>query len=385
MSDGGLTLDLSAMSAVTVDPEARTARVGGGALLMDVAEAATPHALTMPFGHVSHTGIGGLTLGGGVGWVMRRYGLAIDSVRSVRLVTADGEIVNASESENPDLFWALRGGGGNFGVVTEFEFDLHPLGPDVLAGMVLHRLEDAGEVLRFTREYMHEAPDGVTLFETFMTVPPEEPFPEELRGKPALGLGVAYAGPVDEGEQVLRPLRSFGRPALDAVEPMPVVGLQTMLDPTAPHGMHNYNKSHFLSELPDAAIDRMVELHEGVPSPMSLIINSRLGGAIGRVPHDATAFGHRDAYRQVWIVSSWWEDDADEQIAWCRDVFDAMTPHSTGGVYVNALGNEGSSRVRASYEDAAWQRLVAAKHRWDPENVFRLNQNIPPSDNRAEA
>ena len=190
MSDGGLTVDLSAMSAVSVDPVAATARVGGGALLNDVGEAAAPHALTMPFGHISHTGVGGLTLGGGIGWVMRRYGLAIDSLRSVELVTAEGEVVRASEAENPDLFWALRGGGGNFGVVTEFEFDLHPFGPEALAGMIVYRLEDAPEAVRFCRDFMETAPDALTVFETFMTVPPQAPFPPELQGRPALALGI---------------------------------------------------------------------------------------------------------------------------------------------------------------------------------------------------
>jgi FAD/FMN-containing dehydrogenase len=379
MSEGGLTLDLSAMNVVSVDPTNATARVGGGALLNDVGEAAAPHALTMPFGHVSHTGVGGLTLGGGIGWVMRRYGLAIDSLRSAELVTADGEVVTASEEENPDLFWALRGGGGNFGVVTEFEFDLHPFGPEALGGLILHPLEGAAEALRFSRDFMETAPDALTVFETLMTVPPGDPFPAELQGRPALGLGAVYAGPVAEGERVLRPLRELGRPALDAIAPMPAVAIQQMLDPTAPHGMRNYNKAHWLEELPDAAIDEQVRRHAEVPSPMSLIINARVGGAVERIPREATAFGHRDAKRQMWVVSSWWEGDDDEQIAWCRGVFDAMTPYSSGGVYVNALGDEGADRVRASYADDIWLRLVAAKDRWDPDNIFHLNSNIPPS------
>jgi FAD/FMN-containing dehydrogenase len=384
MAEAGVTIDLSLLNSVTVDPHARVARVGGGALLNDVAEAASPHALAMPFGHISHTGIGGFTLGGGIGWVMRRYGLAIDSLRRARLVTASGEIHTASADENIDLFWALRGGGGNFGVVTEFEFDLHPLGPQVLAGLVLHRLEDAAEVFRFSREYMEEAPDGLTVFETFMSVPPEEPFPTALHGRPAFGLGVAYAGPVEEGERVLRPLREFGSPALDIVAPMSPIGLQQMLDPTAPHGMRDYNKAHWLRELPDSAIDEQVRLHAEVPSPMSLIINARMGGAIERVSPEETAFGHRDANRLVWVVSAYWEGDDDEQVDWCRTVFDAMTPHS-GGVYVNALGDEGEERVRNSYADEVWNRLVAVKSRWDPDNVFHLNQNIPPSRGGSKA
>ena len=380
MSEGGLTLDLSAMNAVSVDPATATARVGGGALLNDVGEAAAPHALTMPFGHVSHTGVGGLTLGGGIGWVMRRYGLAIDSLRSAQLVTAEGKVARASEEENPDLFWALRGGGGNFGVVTEFEFDLHPFGPEALAGMILYRLEDAPDALRFSRDFMEAAPDALAVFETFMTVPPEAPFPAELQGRPAFALGIAYAGPIEEGERVLRPLREFGRPALDAVGAMPALAIQQMLDPTAPHGMRNYNRSHWLAELPDAAIDEQVNRHAEVPSPMSLIINGRMGGAVERVPLEATAFGHRHAKRLLLAVSAWWEGDNDEQIEWCQGVFDAMTPYSTGGVYVNFVEDEGEKRLRAGYADDIWRRLVAAKERWDPDNVFHLNPNIPPSN-----
>jgi FAD/FMN-containing dehydrogenase len=379
MSDGGMTIDLSALNRVAVDPPARRARVGGGALLTDVASAAAPVGLAFPFGHVSHTGVGGLTLGGGIGWIMRKHGLAVDSLHAAELVTAEGAVVRASESENPELFWALRGGGGNFGVVTEFEFELHPFGPEALAGMVLHPLENAGAALRFSRDFMDEAPAELTVFETFTSVPPQEPFPVALRGKPALALGMVYAGAIADALAAVEPLRRFGPPALDLLAPMPYVAVQTMLDPTAPHGMRNYNKAHWLGHLPDTAIDDLVERHATVPSPMSLIINARMGGAIEDVPANATAFAHRDAYRLLWAISAWWEGEDDEHIEWCRGVFDAMSPHSTGGVYVNTLGDEGSDRVRASYGEATWRRLVAVKARWDPDNVFHLNQNIAPA------
>jgi FAD/FMN-containing dehydrogenase len=385
MSDDGMTVDLSAMNAVDVDPVARRATVGGGALLADLAGATAPHELVIPFGHISHTGVGGYTLGGGIGWIMRKYGLACDNVRSLELVTAEGRLVRASEEENPDLFWALRGGSGNFGVVTRFEFDLQPFPAQVLAGLLVYPLERAGEVVRFTRDFMDQAPDELVIFETFMTAPPEEPFPAELWGRPALGLAIAYAGDLEEGERVLRPLREYGRPALDLLGPMSHPALQGMLDPTAPHGMRNYNKAHYLAELPGEAIDRQAELHADVRSPMSLIINARMGGAIDRVAPESTAFGHRNTYRLVWVVSSWWEGDDAEQIEWCRAVFDAMTPHSTGGVYVNALDAEGPDRIRAAYRDSAWQRLVEIKDRWDPGNVFRQNYNIPPSGERPSA
>jgi FAD/FMN-containing dehydrogenase len=380
MSDGGMTIDLSAMRGVSVDPVARTARVGGGALVIDVGEVAAPHALAMPYGQVSHTGVGGFTLGGGVSWISRKYGLSLDNVLSAEVVTADGEIVRASAEENPDLFWAIRGGGGNFGVVTEFELGLNPHGPQVLGGMILHRLEDAGEAMRFSRDFMDQAPRELTVLETFITVPPADPFPAELRGKPALALGVVYAGSAEEGAAAVQPLREFGDPALDLVGPMRQLEVQKMLDDTAPHGMRNYNKSHFLRELPDAAIDAQVEHHAGVPSAMSLVINARMGGAIDDVPAGDTAFGHRGSYRLVWVVSAWWEGDDAEQIDWCRRGFEAMAPYSTGGVYVNALGAEGEERVRAGYANEIWTRLVAAKDRWDPDNVFHLNQNIAPSN-----
>jgi FAD/FMN-containing dehydrogenase len=383
MADGGMTIDLSALNHVDVDATARRARVGGGALLGDVAEAVAPAGLAFSFGHVSHTGVGGLTLGGGIGWVMRKHGLAIDSLRSAQVATADGGVVQASESENEELFWALRGGGGNFGVVTEFEFDLHPFGPEVLAGMVLHPLENAGDALRFSRDFMDEAPRALTVFETFMSVPPAEPFPVALRGRPAFAQGMVYAGDIAEAEAAVEPLRAFGPPALDLVRPMPYVAVQRMLDPTAPHGMRNYNKAHWLRELPDTAIDDLVERHARVPSPMSLIINARIGGAVADVDADATAFAHRDAYRLLWAISAWWEGDDEEHVEWCRGVFDAMSPYSTGGVYVNTLGDEGSDRVRASYRDTTWRRLVAVKDRWDPDNVFHLNQNVAPSRARA--
>jgi FAD/FMN-containing dehydrogenase len=232
---------------------------------------------------------------------------------------------------------------------------------------------------------MDRAPDELVMFETFMTAPPEEPFPPELWGRPALAVAIAYAGDLAQGERVLRPLRKHRRPALDLLGPMSQPVLQEMLDPTAPHGMRNYNKAHFLAELPDEAIDRQVELHADVRSPMSLIINARMGGAIDRAAPESTAFGHRNAYRLVWVVSSWWEGDDAEQVEWCRSVFDAMTPHSTGAVYVNALDEEGPERMRAAYRDSVWRRLVEIKDRWDPGNVFRQTYNIPPSGRRPSA
>jgi FAD/FMN-containing dehydrogenase len=378
MSQGGLTIDLSQMNGVEVDPVTGTARVGGGALLMDVAKAGEPHGLAMPFGTISHTGVGGLTLGGGIGWLMRKYGLALDRLRSLKVVTAEGEQVTASDFENPDLFWGLRGGSGNFGIVTEFEYELCPYGPVALSGIVLHRYEDAADVMRFSRDFMETAPDELTVFEVFLTVPPHDPFPAELQGQTGFALGMAYSGPRAEGERVTRALREHGNPALDLVGPMPTTALQTMLDDSAPHGINSHDRAHWLAELPDEAIDTMVELFAEVPSPMSLLLNARMGGGVERVPRDATAFGHRDCHRLLWIVGQWFEGDLEEQRAWTERVYEAMKPHSSGAVYVNALGDEGEERIRAAYDDTVWKRLVETKRRWDPDNVFRLNQNIKP-------
>jgi FAD/FMN-containing dehydrogenase len=300
-------------------------------------------------------------------------------MRAATVVTAAGEVVRASAEENPDLFWALRGGGGNFGIVTEFEFDLHPHGPQVLAGPVVHRLEDAPAALAFCRDFMEQAPRELGVFEVLMTAPPVEPFPADLQGRPALTLGMVYSGPIEEAEEVVRPLREFGSPALDLVGPMPTTAVQQMLDDTAPHGMRNYSKSAWLERLPDEAIEAQVERHAEVTSPMSMIINGRMGGAVEDVGAEETSFAHRDAHRLLWVVGAWTEGEDAEHIEWGRGVYDAMTPYSDGSVYVNALGDEGAERTRAGYDAPTWERLVAAKDRWDPDNVFHLNQNVPPS------
>jgi FAD/FMN-containing dehydrogenase len=296
------------------------------------------------------------------------------------VVTAEGVVVRAAEDEHPDLFWALRGGGGNFGVVTEFEFELRPFGPLVLAGMVLHALDDAPDALRHCRDFMEDAPDELTVFETFMTVPPEAPFPPALQGRPALAIALVYAGDPEAGARVVEPLRRFGRPALDLVGPMPPTAVMRMLDPTAPHGLHYSSRSHWLAALPDDAVDRLCDRHAGVTAPLSAIITARMGGAVARVAEGETAFGHRDAHRLLWVISAWAPgDDGERHAAWCRGVFDAMTPWSTGGVYVNAVDDEPASRVRAAYADGVWARLREAKAAWDPDNVFRLNPNIAPA------
>ena len=378
--DGGLVIDLSAhLGTVQVDAETRRVRVGGGALLGALDGATQAHGLVVPSGHVSHTGVGGLTLGGGTGWLMRRYGLTIDSLRSAEVVTADGEILRVSAESHPDLFWALRGGGGNFGVVTEFEFDAHPLGTELVAGMLVYPLAQAREVLGFVRCWMESAPEELTSFPVFVTAPPTPPFPPELQGRPILAVGVAYAGAIEDGMRALEPLKRFARPTLDLAGPMPYLALQTMLDAGVPHGLHNYNRAEWLHELGDDAIGTLTEHVERVSSPLSQVILARMGGAVARVPADATAFAHRQARNLLWIVSAWRPDeDAEPHLRWARQISDAMQPHAAGGVYVNALGDEPADRVRSAY-GVNWPRLTEIKRRYDRDNVFRLNANIQPA------
>jgi FAD/FMN-containing dehydrogenase len=378
--DGGLVVDLSAhLGGAVVEPGTRRVRVGGGSLLGALDRATQAHGLVVPSGHVSHTGVGGLTLGGGTGWLMRRYGLTIDSLRSAEVVTADGEIVRASEDEQPDLFWALRGGGGNFGVVTEFELEAHPLGTEVVAGMLVYPLAQAREVLGFVRDWMETAPDELTSFPVFVTAPPQPPFPSELHGTPVLAVGVAYAGAIDEGMRALEPLKRFAAPSLDLAGPMPYLALQTMLDASVPHGLHNYNRAEWLYDLTDGAITILVEHVERISSPRSQVILARMGGAVARVASDATAFPHRQARNLLWIVSAWRpDDDAAPHLRWAHEISAAMKPFAAGGVYVNALGDEPADRVRSAF-GSNWQRLTEIKQKYDPDNVFRHNANIPPA------
>jgi FAD/FMN-containing dehydrogenase len=378
--DGGLVIDLSAnLARVEVDAAAARVRVGGGALLGALDRATQQHGLVVPSGHVSHTGVGGLALGGGTGWLMRRYGLTIDSLCAAEVVTADGEILRTNADQHPDLFWALRGGGGNFGVVTEFEFEAHPLGTELLAGLLLYPLAQAREVLGFVGEWMETAPEELTSFPVFITAPPQPPFPPELQGAPVLAVGVAHAGPIEEGMRAVEPLKRFAAPALDLAGPMPYLALQTMLDASVPHGLHNYNRAEWLDELGDAAIETLVEHVERISSPLSQVILARMGGAVARVPDDATAFPHRQARNLLWIISAWRPDEAAEpHLQWAREIGDALQPYVAGGVYMNALGDEPADRVRSAY-GSNWQRLTEIKRRYDPDNLFRHNANIRPA------
>jgi FAD/FMN-containing dehydrogenase len=376
--DDGLTIDCSGMDHVRVDPETRTARVGPGATWADFDHEAGAFGLATTGGLVSTTGVAGLTLGGGQGYLARKHGLTVDNLRSVDLVTADGELVHASEAENPDLFWALRGGGGNFGVVTSFEFDLHPVGPEVLAGPVFHPYEDAREALRFYREFTADAPDELACYALVARVPPEEPFPEAYRGEPSVAFAVCYAGPTDEAEAAVEPLRAFGDPIVDAVGPMLYPALQRSFDDGSPEGYRWYTKSHYLDGLPDDVIDAILEFTDPFPGPLTQVALEPMGGAIARVDPTATAFPHRDAAYSLGVWPAWADPDRDDElIEWAREFHEAIAPYADG-VYANYLDRDEGDRVENAYGEN-YERLARVKNEWDPENLFRMNQNVEPA------
>jgi FAD/FMN-containing dehydrogenase len=380
MCEGGICIDLRLMNRVVVDPEARTARVEGGALWRDVDSATQEHGLAVTGGRMSDTGVGGLALGSGSGWLERKLGLTCDSLRSVQIVTADGAKLTASESENSELFWGTRGGGGNFGVVTEFEFELHPMGPQLLAGMLMYPAPMARDVLRNFRDVMADAPEELCAGVALISAPPEEFVPEPVRGQPIVGVVVCYAGPLEDAEEGLRPLREFGSPAMDLVQPIPYVAVQQLIDGSVSKGLRNYWTADFVAELPDEAIDILCEGHLARPSPISQMLVIPGGGAISRVPDDAMAFGQRRAPFNLHILALW-TDEADdaENIAWTREYGARMKPYSTGRAYLNFIGEEGEDRVRAAFGPETYARLQALKDRYDPQNLFRLNQNIKPT------
>jgi hypothetical protein len=379
--DDGLVVDLSAMRAVRVEPAERRAWVQGGALWGDVDQETQGHGLATTGGVVSHTGVAGLTLGGGVGWLMRRHGLTVDNLLAAEVVTADGERLRASAEEHPDLFWALRGGGGNFGVVTSFEFRLHPVGPAVLAGPLFWDASDAREVLRLYRDFIRDAPDELGTVIRFGPAPPLPIIPEELHWRPVVMVAACHAGSIEDGERALQPLRRSRAPLLDLVGPVPYVGFQGALDSTVPHGSNYYWKSTHLPELDDDLIDVLAGHAFSGASPRSYAVMFHLGGAVRRVDADATAFGNRQATHAITLDAVWrpGEDFGALDTAWVRGFFAALGPFRQG-VYVNFLAaDEGPDRVREAYGDATWSRLAAVKARYDPDNAFHHNQNIRPA------
>ncbi|MCM8749774.1 FAD-binding oxidoreductase [Thermomicrobiaceae bacterium CFH 74404] len=379
LCDDGIVLDLSGMRGVRVDPIRRTVRVQAGVTNGDLDRETQAFGLAVTSGIASTTGLAGLTLGGGVGWLMRRFGLTCDNLLSADLVTAEGQLITVSPDTYDDLFWAIRGGGGNFGVVTEFEYRLHPLGPNVVAGLVLHPAKHARDALRFYRDFVREAPDALGAIVNLRHAPPAPWIPAELHGAPVIAMTVCYAGPVDEALVELAPLKRFGSPLVDTIERTRYLSHQRLFDPTVPSGWRYYWKSHYLHELSDQVIDVLVTHAWRDTSPLSYTLIPLMGGAVSRVAPDATAFVGRDGAHLININAVWTDPtEDDEHIAWAREFFAATEPFSTGGVYVNFLGNEGEARVRAAY-GANYARLAEIKRRYDPENVFRFNQNIAPA------
>ena len=378
LCDGGIVIDLGPMKGIRVDPDARVARAQAGVLLGELDRETQAFGLAVPAGIVTHTGLSGLTLGGGIGWLMRKHGLTIDQLLSVDLVTAGGELVKASETENPDLFWGVRGGGGNFGIVTEFEFRLVPVGPTVLAGPVFWPMEESPEVLRFYRDWIAEAPDDLMTIVTHRKAPPLPAIPTELHGKPVVSVVCCYAGSVEDGEKVVRPLKRFRSPALDLCEPKPFLAHQSMFDPAFPHGWWYYVRACDVAELTDEVIDITVDHAMQIKSPLTNFPIWQLGGAVARVGEDETAFGGRAAGHTFNILAATETADGfDEEREWVRSFWSDLEPHHTS-VYVNFLMDEGEDRVREAYGAEKYDRLKALKRRYDPDNLFRLNQNIPP-------
>jgi FAD/FMN-containing dehydrogenase len=378
--DGGLVVDLSDMRGVLIDPVAKRAIVQGGCTWRDVDIETQAHGLATTGGLVSTTGVGGFTLGGGIGWLMRKYGLAADNMIAADVVTADGCMVRASADENPDLLWALRGGGGNFGVVTSFEFALHEVGPTVAGGAIFYPGDQAEAVFKGWRDWVASAPDELTTLVNLATAPPAPFIPEEWHGKRVIALVGMHSGSVEDGMAALAPLRSLGDPVADLFGPLPYTAMQSLIDGLHPAGHGNYFKSHHLTHIPDDAIEVMLAGHRSISSPMSEIHVQDLRGAVAREPAGGSAFPHRQSPYVLNVVSKWPEGPGDEHIAWTRDLLSSLEQYGTGAAYVNFLSDpEDTQRLRVAYGAETYDRLAEAKRRWDPENVFHLNQNIPPA------
>ena len=376
--DGGIVIDLGSMKGIRIDPEKRTARVQAGVLWGELDHETQAFGLATTGGIVSHTGVAGLTLGGGIGWLQRKLGLTVDNLLAADVVTAEGDLVRASDDENADLFWGLRGGGGNFGVVTEFEFRLHPVGPTVLAGPIFWLIEDSPELLRFYREWIADAPEELMTIVVHRKAPPVPFIPAELHGRLVVGVACCYAGEIDEGEQVVRPLREFGTPALDLCVPKPYVEHQGMFDASYPHGWWYYIRACDVAELTDEVIDITVEHSERIKSPLTAFPIWQQGGAIARIGENETAFNGRGAGHTFNVAGATAGPEGfDEEREWSRTFWSALEPYHTS-VYVNFLMEEGEERIRDAYGAAKYDRLKALKRRYDPDNLFRLNQNIPP-------
>lgn len=377
--DGGILIDLGPMRGIRVDPKARTARAQAGVLWGELDRETQEFGLATTGGIVTHTGVAGLTLGGGIGWAQRKHGLTIDRLLSVDMVTAAGQFVRASSTENPDLFWGVRGGGGNFGIVTEFEFSLDPLGPTVLAGPIIWPIEQSPEVLRFYRDWIAEAPDELMTIVVQRRLLPLPFVPPELHGELVLSIACCYTGPVEEGEDVVRPLKGFGSPVLDVCKPKPYLAHQAMFDASFRHGWWYYFRSCDVAELSDDVIDVMVEHGSQIVSPITSIALWQMGGAVSRVGESDTAFNGRDAAFTFNINgNSETAEGFEAEREWARAYWSALSPHHSS-VYVNFLMDQGEEAIRQAYGPEKYDRLKALKRRYDADNFFRLNQNIPPA------
>lgn len=379
--EDGIVIDVGPMKSVDIDVDGRTGRFGAGMTWGELDAATQEHGLAVTGGRVTHTGVAGLTLGSGSGWIDRTCGITCDNLISAEVVTADGRTVRASAEENADLFWGLKGGGGNFGVATEFEFRLHPVGPSVFAGMIMHPREAAGELLRFYRDFMEQAPDEVCGGLAMLTAPPEDFVPEEARGEKACGLILVYVGDPQKGEEIFRPLLEWGKPWVKMVQPMPYVAVQQMIDAGNPWGINEYFKVDYLTELPDEAIDSAVAKAAEVESPFTQVIFAPLGGAVARADRSTMALNLPDAKWLYFYLAMWFDPtQGDVETVRARAFMETMRPWAAGTAPPNFISaDEGEARLRASYGDDKFERLVALKDKYDPDNVFALNQNIPPS------
>ena len=379
VNDGGLVIDLGPMKGVRIDVQRRIASVEPGVLWGELDAATQPFGLATTGGIVSHTGVGGLTLGGGLGWLMRKHGTSADNLIAADVVTADCRQVRASAQHDAELLWGLRGGGGNFGIVTCFDFALHQIGTTLLAGPIVWPMEDASGVMRFYRDFAREAPDELTTIVQYRTVPPFPAFPPQFHGRKALQIAATWTGSIADGARALEPLRNCGKPLFDLVSPRPYLAQQASNDKAVPHGWHYYWKSAEVAELEDDAIDTLTERSLAMRSPRSFTVIFQLGGAVARIGENDAAYSQRSARYNININAVWLPDEsiAEIETAWARDLFDRLNANRHP-VYVNFLMDEGQERIRQAYGDAKYERLVALKARLDPHNAFRMNQNIAP-------
>jgi FAD/FMN-containing dehydrogenase len=380
--DDALVIDLSPMKGLVVDTHACTCRAQAGLTWGEFDAATQAHGLAVTGGRVTSTGIAGLTLGSGSGWLERRCGLTGDNLLSAEVVTADGRLLTASREENADLFWGLRGGSGNFGIVTEFTFQLHRIGPTIYGGMFVCLPDRATDVLRFLNSYMADAPDDLGGGAAFVSAPPEPFVPQEMHFAPILGVIICWTGEIEVGERVVAPIREAAQPVMDMVAPMPYTALQSMLDPAWPRGVQGYFKAEFLTDLDEQAIEKLARHGAARPGPLDQLLLEPLGGAMGRMPEEDSALGRRDMPWIFHALAMWMEPDqesADAHVRWARELAADMAPHAVPGVYLNFTSDEGEERVRSTYGEERYARLVALKDRYDPANAFHLNQNIKPS------